>query len=174
MSDSTEVQTITQLFPASADVYEVGPVGENIFHIAMLLNTPASLAIARYLVALYGAELVNSPYQERQVVTDHPGLYEGETAIHIAIVNHDLEMVRFLIENGADVRARAYGGFFELGGPCYFGEYPLSFAAALGLKEIVTLLTHSGAKPATDRGTPVQICCAPARGVACTAIMPIG
>jgi hypothetical protein len=40
-----------------------GPVGENVFHVAMLLNTPSSLAIAKYLVKLYGKQLVNTPYQ---------------------------------------------------------------------------------------------------------------
>ena len=99
------LQTITQLFPAVGDVYQVGPVGENVFHIAMLLNTPSSLAIARYLATLYGTDLVNTPYQERKAVSDPPGLYEGETALHIAIVNHDLAMVKFLVAHGADVRA---------------------------------------------------------------------
>ena len=146
------LQTITQLFPAVGDVYQVGAVGENVFHIAMLLNTPSSLAIARYLATLYGTDLVNTPYQERKAVSDPPGLYEGETALHIAIVNHDLAMVKFLVAHGADVRARAYGGFFDIGGPVYYGEYPLSFAASLGQKDIVTFLHQHGATPAVDAG----------------------
>lgn len=32
--------------------------------------------------------------QERKTENDPPGNYEGETAIHIAIVNHDFDMVR--------------------------------------------------------------------------------
>lgn len=54
---------ITKLFPSQCNVYSKGPVGENVFHIAMLLNTPSTLAIAKYLVKLYGRTLVNTPYQ---------------------------------------------------------------------------------------------------------------
>ena len=56
-------QMITKLFPSQCNVYAKGPVGENVFHIAMLLNTPSTLAIAKYLVKLYGKQLVNTPYQ---------------------------------------------------------------------------------------------------------------
>ncbi len=225
---------ITRLFPSQSNVYQKGPVGENVFHIALLLNTPSTLAIAKYLVKLYGKTLVNTPYQvrrcthsmgrsqgwaacrvghcahaacawmlavlqcrgaspiarppqsseraahgpsapsvllvapaltqERKHEHDTPGLYEGETALHIAIVNRDFDMVRcgahrrchshglaagtaapqqptppqqasppcaprlislqvkFLIQSGAEVRARCYGGFFQLGSPVYYGE----------------------------------------------------
>lgn len=58
-------QMITKLFPSQCNVYAKGPVGENVFHIAMLLNTPSTLAIAKYLVKLYGKTLVNTPYQVR-------------------------------------------------------------------------------------------------------------
>lgn len=85
---------ITRLFPSQCNVYSKGPVGDNVFHIAMLLNTPSTLAIAKYLVKLYGKTLVNTPYQERKAESDSPGQYEGETALHIAIVNHDFDMVR--------------------------------------------------------------------------------
>jgi hypothetical protein len=44
-------------------VYDKGPLGENVFHLAMLLNTPSTLVIARYLVKLYRAPLVNCPFQ---------------------------------------------------------------------------------------------------------------
>lgn len=63
--DATDapVQVITKLFPSQCNVYARGPVGENVLHIAMLLNTPSTLAIAKYLVKLYGKTLVNTPYQ---------------------------------------------------------------------------------------------------------------
>lgn len=57
------MQVITKLFPSQCNVYARGPVGENVLHIAMLLNTPSTLAIAKYLVKLYGKTLVNTPYQ---------------------------------------------------------------------------------------------------------------
>jgi hypothetical protein len=56
---------ITKLFPVPCNVYARGPVGENVMHVAMLLNTPSTLAITRYLVKLYGRQLVNCPIQVR-------------------------------------------------------------------------------------------------------------
>eukprot|EP01062_Namystynia_karyoxenos_P071894 TRINITY_DN676_c0_g1_i2.p1 TRINITY_DN676_c0_g1~~TRINITY_DN676_c0_g1_i2.p1 ORF type:complete len:1685 (+),score=381.69 TRINITY_DN676_c0_g1_i2:242-5056(+) len=75
------------------------------------------------------------------------GTYDGETALHMAVVLGDLEMVQLLLRTGSSrdtIRAgRAYGRFF---GPerlwndrkyrnkahTYFGEYPLSFAVGAG------------------------------------------
>eukprot|EP00798_Chlamydomonas_sp_ICE-L_P014182 gene14182-20149_t len=157
------LELITKLFPSQCDVYNKGPVGENVFHVAMLLNTPSTLAIAKYLVKLYGTTLVNTPYQERKHEGDTAGQYEGETAIHIAIVNRDFDMVKFLIQNGADVkfliqngadvRARAYGGFFQEGSIMYYGEFPFSFAACTGQKDIVSYLKRHGARVNGDRDT---------------------
>jgi hypothetical protein len=36
--------------------------------------------------------------QERNSPHDAPGTYEGETALHIAIVNRDVDMVKFLVQ----------------------------------------------------------------------------
>ena len=82
--------------------------------------------------------------------------------MHIALVNKDVEAVRFLVEvskllskvpatnlltylltnlaeAGADVVSpRADGHFFKKA-EVYFGEYPLSFAACLNLFELVEL-----------------------------------
>lgn len=38
--------------------------------------------------------------------------YSGESALHLAIVYGDFEMVRLLVENGANVCQRATGRFF--------------------------------------------------------------
>lgn len=56
---------ITQLFPNKCNVYARGPVGENVLHTSMLLNTPSTLAIAKYLIKLYGPTLVNAPFTVR-------------------------------------------------------------------------------------------------------------
>ncbi|KAI8467690.1 MAG: hypothetical protein J3K34DRAFT_429869, partial [Monoraphidium minutum] len=181
----------------------------------MLLNTPSTLAIARYLVKLYGPALVNCPFtvrrrgrrrgawrrgaarrvrrgpqggrasrrpskrgvirwprrpswrrrrpappasrsplpppQERKSPGDTPSAYEGQTALHIAVVNRDQDMVKFLVAAGADIRARAWGGFFGPGGPMHYGEYPLSFAACTGQKEVVAHLKRHGAAVNRDR-----------------------
>mmetsp|Transcript_35400 Transcript_35400/g.85463 ORF Transcript_35400/g.85463 Transcript_35400/m.85463 type:complete len:1276 (+) Transcript_35400:192-4019(+) len=41
------------------------------------------------------------------------GLYTGETVLHFAIANADVETVRWLVCNGANVRAKATGSFFS-------------------------------------------------------------
>ena len=38
--------------------------------------------------------------------------FSGESALHLAIVYGDLEMVKLLVENGADVNQPANGPFF--------------------------------------------------------------
>lgn len=51
--------------------------------------------------------------------------YRGHSALHIAIEKRSLQCVRLLVENGADVHARACGRFFQKKSPgtCfYFGE----------------------------------------------------
>jgi hypothetical protein len=51
-----------------------------------------------------------------------------------------------LLQNGADIRARAWGTFFRHGGPMYYGEYALSFAACTGQKDVVAYLRRHGAQ----------------------------
>lgn len=122
-----------------ADVFDTGAVGENILHICVLFHTPETLRMARYLVRKFGAPLVNAPYQQRRRVTDQPGLYEGETALHIAIVHRDAELVEFLLKHGARLDVHAVGGFFAPG-RVYFGETPLAFAASTGATELIDIL----------------------------------
>ena len=43
------------------------------------------------------------------------------TARNSALVIDDMEMTRFLVDSGADVRARAWGGFFKMTGNAFFG-----------------------------------------------------
>ena len=59
--------------------------------------------------------------------------------------------VKFLVQAGADVRARAYGTFFQPGTAVYYGEYSLSFAASTGQKDIVSYLKRHGARINVDR-----------------------
>ena len=122
-----------------ADVFDTGAVGENILHICVLFHTPETLRMARYLIRKFGAPLVNAPYQQRRRVTDPPGLYEGETALHIAIVHRDAELVEFLLKHGARLDVHAVGTFFAPG-RVYFGETPLAFAASTGATELIDIL----------------------------------
>ena len=117
---------------------------------------------------------------------DDGGLFTGETVLHIAVVQEDFEMVRWLIEDkGASVAARAVGAFFKpkelvqgksesvvtvLGrkvaverskgrkrhthnkeAQCDFGEYPFSFAASLGLVDIMALMKQAVMRKAEDQ-----------------------
>jgi ankyrin repeat protein len=63
----------------------------------------------------------------------------------------DVDMVKFLVHSGANIRARAWGTAFAPGGAMYFGEYPLSFAACTGQREVVAHLKRHGAAVNADR-----------------------
>ncbi|XP_030328484.1 transient receptor potential cation channel subfamily V member 2 isoform X2 [Strigops habroptila] len=72
--------------------------------------------------------------------------YRGQTALHIAIEKRSLELVKLLVENGADVHARAHGEFFKKkkeGVYFYFGELPLSLAACTNQLEVVEYLLNN-------------------------------
>jgi ankyrin repeat protein len=88
----------------------------------------------------------------------------GETTLHLAIINDDVDLVYALLELGADVHARATGRFFQPDdqqtaagggvnehtdyvGYAYYGEYPLAFAACTGNKDIYDALLTYGADP---------------------------
>ncbi|XP_051889310.1 transient receptor potential cation channel subfamily V member 6-like [Pristis pectinata] len=75
-------------------------------------------------------------------------LYEGVTALYIAVANEDVSLVKELVCRGADVAAsHATGAFFRHSGgsAVYYGEHVLSFAACVGNEEIVRILIESGA-----------------------------
>ena len=107
-------------------------------------------AVLRYLVDLYGPRIVLSPQQKRLNPTDRPSLYEGKTCLHQAILAHDVKLVQFFIERGADVHARCTGSFFSSTSHAYYGEFPLSFAVCTGQKEVARYLTENGARVNED------------------------
>lgn len=93
----------------------------------------------------------------------------GENTLHIAIVNEDPAMVKYLLDAGANVSERCCGTFMSpedqkasrsdsidhefvdvnpitnYDGYVYWGEYPLSFAACLGQEECYRLVLARGA-----------------------------
>lgn len=97
--------------------------------------------------------------------------YYGENVLHMAIVNEDPAMVKFLLDHDADIHQRCCGNFFipedqkvykahswlhewydlpvntNFYGYTYWGEYPIGFAACLGQEECVRLLVANGADP---------------------------
>ena len=123
----------------TADVFARGPVGENVLHLCVLFHTPETVKMAKYLIKRFGPSLVNAPYQTRKKMNEHPGLYEGEVVLHIAIVHKDVDLVRFMLDHGARLDAHTVGAFFSPG-RVYFGETPFSFAASMGDKDIVRIL----------------------------------
>ncbi|KAI3383722.1 hypothetical protein SNEBB_005561 [Seison nebaliae] len=144
------------------DIDHVGPVGENILHLCILLGKSVHLEIAKRLLKTY-PDLINDIYLGDE--------YFGENLLHIAIVNEDPVIVKYLLDNGANVKQRASGIFFtptdqrkrkqisltqeeyvlpintDYDGLGYFGEYPLSFAACLNQEECIRLLLAKGANP---------------------------
>ncbi|XP_019497088.1 PREDICTED: transient receptor potential cation channel subfamily V member 2 [Hipposideros armiger] len=82
--------------------------------------------------------------------------YRGHSALHIAIEKRSLQCVKLLVENGADVHARACGYFFQKKsqGTCfYFGELPLSLAACTKQWDIVSYLLKNTNQPASLQAT---------------------
>ena len=102
-------------------------------------------AVIRYLVDLSGPRLVLTPHQRRLRLFDRPSLYEGKSVLHQAILSHDVKLVQFFVERGADVHARCIGSFFGATSHAYYGEYPLSFAVCTGQKEVTRYLADNGA-----------------------------
>jgi len=138
------------------EIDERGVFGETVLHVACLCQ---NFDLAMHIAAKYEFSdqrevdkggLVNAQFTDAR--------YKGETALHIAIVNENLEMVKFLLSKpdpakGATKRQKANpnamctGTFFDKKkGKMYMGGYPLSFAACRGNKEIVNALLEGGAK----------------------------
>jgi ankyrin repeat protein len=97
--------------------------------------------------------------------------YYGENALHMAIVNEDPNMVKYLLSHNVNIHQRACGRFFwpddkkqkrqeslykefpllpletNYAGLSYYGEYPLSFAAVMGQVDCMRLLFAHGVDP---------------------------
>lgn len=134
---------------------ERGAVGESALHLCLLVATIVHLELARRLVKIFPV-MINDIH-----VSDE---YFGENALHMAVVNEDPRMVKFLLDNGADVHERCYGNFFTADdqkqgrvdtlehepyklplvtnyeGHAYWGETSLAFAACLELEDCYRLL----------------------------------
>ena len=74
-------------------------------------------------------------------------VFDGETGLHLAIAFGDMELVEKLLSLGADLCSRAYGSTFAPGvSRTYFGEYPLSLAAAMGSMEVAEIMLRHYSK----------------------------
>ncbi|XP_013871357.1 transient receptor potential cation channel subfamily V member 1 [Austrofundulus limnaeus] len=78
--------------------------------------------------------LINASYTD--------AYYKGQTALHVAIERRSLDHVKLLVQNGADVQAKASGKFFQYKSRrgFYFGELPLSLAACTNQPDVVSFL----------------------------------
>ncbi|RZC32734.1 transient receptor potential cation channel subfamily V member 6 [Asbolus verrucosus] len=143
-------------------IKERGAVGESIMHLCLLNATSLHADIAKRLLRFY-PKLINDIYMSDE--------YYGENVLHIAIVNEDPSMVKFLLDSGVNIQERCFGNFMcpedqkssrsdsldhewvnvcaetNYQGYVYWGEYPLTFAACLGQEESFRLMLARGADP---------------------------
>ncbi|XP_049822636.1 transient receptor potential cation channel subfamily V member 2 [Aethina tumida] len=141
---------------------ERGAVGETILHLCLLNATSLHADIAKRLLRFY-PKLINDIY-----ISDE---YYGENVLHIAIVNEDPSMVKYLLDADVNIQERCFGNFMcpedqkssrtdsldhewvnvcpetNYDGYVYWGEYPLTFAACLGQEECFRLILSRGADP---------------------------
>ncbi|CAD5125665.1 DgyrCDS13866 [Dimorphilus gyrociliatus] len=141
---------------------KLGAVGETILHTCLLSSTASHADLAKRLLKHF-PKLIKDMYLSDE--------YYGENVLHMAIVNEDPAMVKFLLDHEADIHQRCCGNFFlpedqkvykthswlhewydlptdtNYYGYTYWGEYPIGFAACLGQEECVRLLVANGADP---------------------------
>ncbi|KAL3079064.1 hypothetical protein niasHS_014846 [Heterodera schachtii] len=128
-----------------------GVEGETVVHLLLNRKEPMCREIARILISKYPG-MAKDIYLGEEMF--------GQSALHLAIVHDDFEMVHLLLETGASVNARATGDFFmpedyeksdpksmDYKGYAYYGEYPIAFAACFENKDIYDLLIQFGADP---------------------------
>ncbi|XP_043649035.1 transient receptor potential cation channel subfamily V member 5 isoform X1 [Drosophila teissieri] len=139
-----------------------GAVGETILHLCLLNASSLHADLAKRLLKFY-PKLILDIYMSDE--------YYGESVLHIAIVNEDPAMVKYLLDANADVQERCCGAFMSAedtkfsrtdspdheyvalcpmtnyDGYVYWGEYPLSFAACLSQEECFRLVLARGADP---------------------------
>ncbi|KDR23153.1 Transient receptor potential cation channel subfamily V member 5, partial [Zootermopsis nevadensis] len=144
------------------DLKERGAVGETCLHLCLLNATSIHADLAKRLLKFY-PKLINDIYMCDE--------YYGESVLHLAIVNEDPAMVKFLLDSGSDYHERCIGNFMcpedqkgsrtdsldheyvnlspetNYEGYVYWGEYPLAFAACLGQEECYRLMLARGANP---------------------------
>ena len=126
--------------------------GETLVHLLLKRDNPRCTDVALILLERY-------PGLAQDVTLGDDS--HGETALHIAVINDDVDVVFRLLTAGANVHARATGRFFQPDdqqasppvkrtsyiGYAYYGEYPLAFSAVTGNKDIYDALLAHGADP---------------------------
>lgn len=85
------------------DLDKRGTVGETILHLCLLNATQIHSDLAKRLLQHFPA-MINDIYVGEE--------YYGEAILHIAIVNEDPAMVKYLLDMGADYEVQVCGNFF--------------------------------------------------------------
>ena len=133
-----------------------GTVGETALHLCCLLGTPPHQRLIRVLVPWLANQRVRDVDGEEVCALDASYMgqpYNGEVALHFAVVQQDLKLVKLLVEHGASVHPHASGDFLYSNVNLYFGGTILGFAACLNNQAIVDYLIEAGADPnAVDKG----------------------
>ncbi len=85
------------------------------------------------LTALTDLEIINNQYSDEQIkeeIKTNPdflskNIQEGNTILHFALDSKRFELVRFLIDKGADINRKATGNITPLMYPCLYGDKAL-------------------------------------------------
>lgn len=135
--------------------YTEGSTGKTCLMKAVLNLQDGANACILPLLQIDRASRNPTPLVKAQCTDDY---YRGHSALHIAIEKRSLQCVKLLVENGADVHARACGHFFQKNqGACfYFGELPLSLAACTKQWDMVAYLLENKHQPASLQAADSQ------------------
>ncbi|XP_068833853.1 transient receptor potential cation channel subfamily V member 2 [Capricornis sumatraensis] len=133
--------------------YREGSTGKTCLMKAVLNLRDGANACIEPLLQIDRASGNPQPLVNAQCLDEY---YRGHSALHIAIEKRSLLCVKLLVENGADVHARACGQFFQKRSQetsFYFGELPLSLAACTQQWDVVTYLLKNTHQPANLQAT---------------------
>lgn len=97
VSDSEYLKNPNSYREVCWNLKERGAVGETILHLCLLNATSLHADLAKRLLRFY-PKLINDIY-----LCDE---YYGESVLHLAIVNEDPAMVKYLLDSGSDVHER--------------------------------------------------------------------
>ncbi|CAF1277507.1 unnamed protein product [Adineta steineri] len=140
-ADEEAMKRLVGLDPAN--VNDRGPVGECPIHMLFLYGSETHLNMGRWLIINYPSTITQ--------IYNQPEYY-GENALHIAIIKRNASLVEWLLGDEQNrpyqkrqLTASACGDFFKVGRPCYYGEFPLSFACCTNQWHIAEILLKYGA-----------------------------
>ncbi|KAL1503613.1 hypothetical protein AB1Y20_012090 [Prymnesium parvum] len=137
-------------------VHGRGTVGETALHLLCLLATAQHLRVIRALVPWLAKQSTKDVDDEIVNSLDATYIgqpYNGEVALHFAVIAQNFDLVKLLVEHGASINAHASGDFLYSDPKLYFGGTILGFAACLGNIPIVEYLIENGADvDAQDQG----------------------